>query len=110
METIFRERLKFAMATRGYNQATLSKLSGLSKPLICKYIKGEYKASNTNLVKLSNALRVNAGWLLGLTVDMEANVEQKNNNIINDIVDLLEDQDESTLKTILKVIKSIVQD
>ena len=111
MASIFQERLIEAMNVRGYTQTKLAKASGLSKPLICRYLQGEYKASNTNLVKLSNALNVNPGWLLGLSIEMQKKEDDNtpSKQIIQDIVNLCVDQDEATLKTILKVIKSIVE-
>lgn len=109
MADIFQERLLYAMKIRGYSQSNLSKISGLSKPLICKYTKGEYKASNTNLVKLSNALKVNPGWLLGLSIDMESTTPQKNNDLIDEIVELINYQDKETLEKILSMIKLMIK-
>lgn len=111
----FHERLNLAISIRGFTQTQLAKITGINKSLICDYLKGRYMAKQDKLDLLATSLKVSPTWLMGLDVEM---IETKKdditppskNIIIKDIVDLLEDQDEATLKTILKVIKSIVQD
>lgn len=111
----FQERLRLAISIRGYTQTQLSNLTGINKSLICDYLKGKYLAKQDKLDSLAKALRVSPTWLMGFETEMieikkDDSTPPFKNIIINDIVDLLKDQDEATLKTILKVIKSIVQD
>lgn len=111
----FQKRLRLALSIRGFTQKQLSDKTGISKSLISRYLSGDFEANGRRVYLLSEALHVSPTWLMGLDVEM---IETKKdditppskNIIIKDIVDLLEDQDEATLKTILKVIKSIVQD
>lgn len=67
----FNKRLKIAMSNRNINQAKLSKLSGISKPLISNYLSGKYKAKQDNLYIIAKILNVNEAWLMGFDVDME---------------------------------------
>ena len=109
----FHERLKFAISIRGYTQTQLANLTGINKSLICDYLKGRYLAKQDKLDTLARVLRVSPTWLMGFETEM---VEKKDditppskNIIIQDIVNVCNNQDEPTLKTILKVIQSLVE-
>ena len=61
----FAERLKEAMDSRKISAAELSKLSGVSKSSLSRYLSGSYKAGAKHSVMLAKALGVNEIWLMG---------------------------------------------
>lgn len=80
------ERIKEALALRNMKQVNLSEKSGINKPSISCYISGKYEPKQTALYELGKALDVAEMWLAGYDVPMERPQEQKNNDIIADIV------------------------
>lgn len=80
------ERIKEALALRNMKQVNLSEKSGINKPSISCYISGKYEPKQTALYELGKALDVAEMWLAGYDVPMERPKEQKNNDIMADIV------------------------
>jgi len=58
------ERVKQARVSRGYSQAELAEVLGLSDTYISKIETGKNAMTVTVLVKLSDALNVSTDWLL----------------------------------------------
>ncbi|ARP88049.1 helix-turn-helix domain-containing protein [Bordetella genomosp. 9] len=58
----FSDRLRHVRALRGYTQAELARLAGLSQSAVASYESGERKSSR-GLFKLAAALGVDAQWL-----------------------------------------------
>jgi transcriptional regulator with XRE-family HTH domain len=58
----FSDRLRHARSLRGYTQAELARLAGLSQSAVASYESGE-RLSSRGLFKLAAALRVEAQWL-----------------------------------------------
>lgn len=67
----FKDRLVDAMKRAEINSAELSRRTGISKGAISNYIKGRYKAAQTNTYLLAKALNVDEGWLMGYEVPMK---------------------------------------
>lgn len=67
--SLFKDRLKTAMLNKGYTQIELARISGISKSLINKYLKGVTEAGAEKLNILSKYLGVDSNWLLGLDID-----------------------------------------
>ena len=67
----FKRRLKYALNIRGVSASDLSKLTGISKPLISNYLSGDYKPKQDKLYSISECLKVNPVWLMGLDIPME---------------------------------------
>jgi transcriptional regulator with XRE-family HTH domain len=65
------ERLKEAMALRGYRQADLIEKTGINKGALSCYISGKYKPKQNNIYLLAKALDVSEAWLMGADVPME---------------------------------------
>ncbi|MBR4672103.1 MAG: helix-turn-helix transcriptional regulator [Bacilli bacterium] len=61
----FSVRLKQALKDRNMKPSTLSKLTGISKPLISNYLSGKYKAKQDNVYLIAKALIVDEAWLMG---------------------------------------------
>ena len=70
MNTISK-RLKLALETRNMKQIDLVSATGIGKSSISTYLSGEYEPKQKNIYKISKALNVNEGWLMGLDVPME---------------------------------------
>ena len=106
----FRERLREIMLKRNITQMQLSNLTGISRSLINKYLKGISEAGNDKLYVLSTYLKVNPSWLMGYDTDPNDVIpEQKNNDFIEQVVELLNDQDDETLEKILSMIKLMIK-
>lgn len=106
----FRERLKEIMLKRNITQMQLSNLTGISRSLINKYIQGITEAGNDKLYILSTCLKVNPSWLMGYDTNPDDIIpEQKNNDLVNQIVELIKYQDDETLEKILSMIKLMIK-
>ena len=58
--SLFKDRLKTAMLNKGYTQIELARISGISKSLINKYLKGVTEAGAEKLNILSKYLGVDS--------------------------------------------------
>lgn len=74
MET-FADRLNKALQLRNMTASELSKRSGVNEGAISQYRAGAYKASQSNLDKLSKILNVQIPWLMGCDVPMQPYIE-----------------------------------
>lgn len=71
----FKDRLELAMLRSGMSAAELSRVSGIRESAICSYRKGLYKATQSNLERLAEALHVSIPWLMGVVPDDEDTIE-----------------------------------
>lgn len=71
----FAERLKEAMETRRINQTELHEKTGIGKPSISTYLKGDYQPKQDKVDIIATALSVNPAWLMGYSVPMELSEE-----------------------------------
>lgn len=63
----FKDRIEEALNMRDMKPAELSRLTEISEGAISQYRKGIYNATQRNLEKLANALRVPIPWLMGIS-------------------------------------------
>lgn len=105
----FSSRLNEAILSSGLQQIEVSKLSGISKSLLNKYIKGISEAGNEKLYKLASTLNVNPVWLMGYDVEKRNSHPNKSEKdyLIDEIVEICSYQNEETLRTILAIVKSL---
>lgn len=80
------ERLREAMELSGKKQVDLVRSTGIDKGSISNYLSGRYEPKQEAIYKLALALNVSEMWLWGYDVPMERSSEQKNNDVISDIV------------------------
>lgn len=71
---IIKDRLNEAMLKRGINATELSKLTGLNKSSVSRYLSGENIPRSLAIGKMAKALRVNPAWVLGYDVPMDDGV------------------------------------
>ena len=71
MKGTFAIRLRQAMTMRDMNGADLSAKSGVSQPLISKYLNGKAEAKQNYLYRLAVALDVSEAWLMGFDAPAE---------------------------------------
>lgn len=64
---IFATRLKEALEIKNVNCNQLSKMSGVSRANLCRYLQEEYAPKIGNVIKIAEALNVDYGWLIGAT-------------------------------------------
>lgn len=106
----FKERLKEIMLKRNITQMQLANITGISRSLINKYLKGITEAGNDKLYILSTCLKVNPSWLMGYDTDPNDIIpQQKNNDLIDEIVELINYQDKETLEKILSMVKLMIK-
>ena len=67
----FKNRFNEALSIRQMKPIELSERTGISESTISQYRSGYAKPKDDKLVSISNALRVNPVWLMGLNVPME---------------------------------------
>lgn len=67
----FKDRLNEALTLRNMTAAELSRLAKVNEGAISQYKKGAYKATQENLERLAQTLRVSIPWLMGADVPME---------------------------------------
>ena len=79
-------RLKIAMKEAGKKQIDLVNETEINRSAISRYLSGEYEPKQTAIYKLAKALDVSEMWLWGYDCPMERPIEQKNNDIISDII------------------------
>lgn len=70
MEINFEVRLKKAMEFRGVSLSKLSRISGISKALLFKYLHGICVAKQDKIYKLSKALDISPAYLVGASDNM----------------------------------------
>ena len=71
-----RERLKAALELRNMRASELSSLTGISRPALSAYLSGTYQPKQGNIYKMSEALRVDPAWLIGMEVPAEQKAER----------------------------------
>lgn len=105
----FCERVRLLMRDKNLSQAELSRLSGVSEPSLCRYLRGDIEPRIDIVQNIARALGVSEAYLLGYTsehVQLDPKTEIKrvvarNRNILSkqdkaDIIAILygEDDDE----------------
>lgn len=73
---IIKDRLNEAMQKRGINATELSKLTGLNKSSVSRYLSGENIPRSLAIGKMAQALKVNPAWVLGYDVPMDDGIPQ----------------------------------
>lgn len=76
MEENFCIRLQKAMNIRNIKAIELSEKTGIPKSSLSEYIKGKYEAKQKGIYKLAKALDVSEGWLMGLDVPMQRDLDK----------------------------------
>lgn len=79
-------RLRIAMDEAGKRQIDLVRETGIDKGALSNYLKGRYEPKQDVVYALAVALNVSEMWLWGYDCQKERTVEQKNNDILSDIV------------------------
>lgn len=97
----FGERLEKALAIRELKASELAKLSGVNEGAISQYRKGAYEASQRNLEKLAETLRVSVPWLMGHDVPMEQSAKAE-------LTNLFEQLTEEQAQTVLAVVQQML--
>lgn len=100
MET-FSKRLQQALKNRNMKPSTLSKLTGISKPLISNYLSGKYRAKQDNLYLISRTLNVDEAWLMGFP----AKTSNELDDLISKKVSDLSDEQKRRVIDIIDIIK-----
>ena len=69
---IIKDRLNEALKVRNMTAAELSKLTGLNKSSVSRYLSGSSIPRSLAIGNMARALHVNPAWVLGYNVPMEA--------------------------------------
>lgn len=79
-------RIKIAMEKASKKQADIVKETGINRSAISRYLSGEYEPKQGAIHKLAKCLNVSEMWLWGYECPIERTKEQKNNDVIADVV------------------------
>lgn len=103
----FNNRVKTLMVKKGLSQKELSKLSGVSEPSLCRYLRGDIEPRLDVVQNVARALGVSGTYLLGLSdeyipEDAKAEIKRivaRNRNILtkqdkSDIIAILYGEDD----------------
>lgn len=71
MPETFAIRLAKLLEIKGLKAADLSRMTGIDKSRISRYLKGAYNARQDSLYLICGVTNVSYGWLMGLDVPME---------------------------------------
>lgn len=61
----FSQRLKALLEAKNLTQAELSRLSGVNKSSLSRYLKGDWKAKQDTIYAIAKVTAVNEAWLMG---------------------------------------------
>lgn len=75
MKENFAYRLEKAMQLRNIKASELSEKAQIPKSAISQYLSGLYEAKQKSIFKMSKVLNVSEGWLMGLDVPMERELD-----------------------------------
>ena len=82
-----KDRLQEAMNLREKKAADLANDLGIPKSALSQYLSGKSKnMDSVRMYRLCVYLNVNEAWMMGFDVPMERPKEQKNNDIMSDII------------------------
>lgn len=73
----FNERLKEAVSESNMSQSEISRLSGVPRTSLNKYLAGVSKAGNVYLYSLAQVLNVDVLWLMGYNVPKRESDEHR---------------------------------
>lgn len=79
-------RLKIAMNNAGKKQIDIVRETGIDKGSMSHYLKGKYEPKQDVIFVLAKALNVSEMWLWGYDCNMDRPLEQKNNDVLSDII------------------------
>lgn len=79
-------RIRIAMEEAGKRQVDLVRETGIDKGALSNYLKGRYEPKQDVVYKLAVALGVSEMWLWGYDCKKERTIEQKNNDLLAEIV------------------------
>lgn len=79
-------RIREALDNAGKRQVDVVRETGIDKGALSHYLKGRYEPKQDVIYKLAKCLDVSEMWLWGYDCPMERTVEQKNNDILSDII------------------------
>ena len=80
------ERLREAMDDAGKNQMDLAKETGMAHSSVSRYLSGIMEPKQKAVGLMARALGVSEMWLWGYDCPKERPIEQKNNDVLSDIV------------------------
>ena len=80
------QRLREALNKSGKKQADLVRETGLDRGSISSYLSGKYEPKQKAIYKLSKALDVSEGWLLGYDTPMARSAESKKNDQLAELI------------------------
>ena len=69
------DRLKRAIAIRGYKQRDLAEKLGMTDATLSRYVRGNREPRGDIICKIAETLNVSAEWLLGLSDKMDRHTD-----------------------------------
>ena len=88
------DRIREAMTNAGAKQVDIVRATGIDKGALSHYLKGRYEPKQDVIYKIAKYLDVSEMWLWGYDCPMERPKEQKNIDIMDDIVKRMRSDEE----------------
>ena len=95
-----KDRLREAMDVRNMRAVELVEKTGIPKGAISYYLSGKSQPKSDRLYIIAKALDVSEAWLLGFDVPMERTEQQKENDLLAQLIFKLR-RDPALYKTVL---------
>lgn len=102
----FKTRFNEALEIRNMKPVDLSEITGISEATLSQYRSGYSKPKEERLAILSNALKVNPVWLLGLNVNMELPLSEEEAEENREFVELFTDSTPDVRSSVVTLLKS----
>ena len=82
-------RINIALTYAGKKQADVVRETGIDKGAMSNYKKGKYEPKQDAIYKIAKCLNVSEMWLWGYDCPMERPIEQKENDELVELIDML---------------------
>lgn len=102
------ERIREALRIRDMTQAELCKMTDIPKSAMSQYCNGGLLPRQNRIFLMSQALRVNPAWLMGLAVQMEENAPATSGER-KELIDLIPSLPDEIVHALLALAKQAEQ-
>lgn len=92
MKETISNRIQLAMNIRNLKAVDICERTGIPKSSMSMYLSGKVDPKSDRLYLIAKCLDVSEAWLLGYDVNMDRDIEQKENDELADLVEMLHNQ------------------
>lgn len=104
MKAEFKDRLKYAMNLKGFKAVDMCERANIPKSAMSYYLSGRSEPKTDRLYEIAKILDVSEAWLLGFDVEIDRSQDQKENDMLAELVDRLK-KEKDFRQLIIKISK-----